>query len=137
MTTFRWIPAVVAIFIVCLSACGQVAGNIDLGDSQWLLVDMAGEPPLPGSRITIGFEDGQVRGHLGCNSFSGPYSLSGSALEFGLLMSTLMACVEDDLMQQESRMFELIGQVDEAQLIEGRLHLLLADGRSLIYEPME
>jgi heat shock protein HslJ len=123
MTNNRWMLVALAAVALSLSSCGPPAGNLDLDGTNWILVDMAGEP--------------QVRGHLSCNSFSGSYSLSGTSLEFGLLMSTLMACVDDALMQQESRMFELIGQVEQAQLIEGRLHLVLADGNQLIFDPVE
>jgi len=131
------VPVAIFILAASISSCGQSVGNIDLEGTQWLLVEMAGEAPLPDSGITIGFDEGQVHGRLGCNSFSGPYSMTGNSLEFGLLMSTLMACVDNDMMQQESRMFELIGQVEQVQIIEGRLHLGLGDGNQLIYQPME
>lgn len=137
MATRHRMPVAATILIICLSSCGQPAGNIDLEGTQWMLVDMAGQPPLPDSGVTIAFEDGQVRGHMSCNSFSGSYSLSGNSLEFGMLMTTLMACTDDALMQQEHRMFELMGLVEEAQIVDGQLHLLLADGNQLIYEPME
>jgi heat shock protein HslJ len=126
-----------AIFTLSVGACGASSAGIDLDGTQWVLVEMAGEAPLPGRQITLGFEDGEVRGHLGCNSLSGPYSLRGDKLEFGVLMTTLMACVEDEFMQQESRMFELLGMVERVQLIDGRLHLVLTDGNQLIYEPAE
>ena len=132
-----WILIGSVILALTISSCGQPQANIDLEGTNWVLIDLAGAAPIAGSVLTIGFDDGQVHGHLGCNSFSGPYSLSGNTIEFGLLMSTLMACVDDDMMQQESRMFELIGQVEAAQLIDGRLHLGLGDGNELIYEPME
>jgi heat shock protein HslJ len=120
-----------------LAACGQGSQTIELEGTQWVLVEMAGQSPIDGRTITIGFEDGEVSGYLGCNSFSGPYSLRGERLEFGLLMTTLMACVEDELMQQESRLADLLGQVDRAQMVEGRLHLVLSDGGRLIYEPVD
>lgn len=120
-----------------LAACGQGPGGIDLDGTQWVLVEIDGEPPISGRQITLGFEDGEVRGHLGCNSFSGAFSLRGEDLEFGMLATTLMACVEDELMLQESRMHELLGNVERAQLVEGRLHLLLSDGGRLVYEPLE
>lgn len=126
-----------AILTVTVAGCGQQGNDLVLEGTSWILVDMAGEAPQPGSGITIAFEDGQVRGHMSCNSFSGSYTLSGNALAFGMLMTTLMACVDDALMDQEHRMFELIGLVEEARLIDGRLHLVLADGNRLIYEPME
>jgi heat shock protein HslJ len=136
MSKRTWILLGSTIVALTISSCGQPRGNIDLDGTNWVLVDMAGAGPIPGSALTIGFDEGQVHGHLGCNSFSGPYTFSGITMEFGLLMSTLMACVDNDMMAQESRMFELIGQVEQAQLIDGRLHLGLGDGNQLIYEPV-
>jgi heat shock protein HslJ len=132
-------PGIVCVVILSLvmAACGQRPNAIDLEGTHWVLIEMDGHPPIAGRSITLGFEDGEVRGHLGCNSFSGSYSLRGDTLEFGLLMSTLMACVDDDLMQQEGRMFELLGQVERVQFVDGRLHLLLSGGERLIYAPTE
>jgi heat shock protein HslJ len=41
---------------------------------------------------TATFASGVVSGSNGCNSYSGPYTASGSTLKVGPLMSTLMAC---------------------------------------------
>jgi putative lipoprotein len=130
-----WLAWVV-ILSLGMAACGPPSNAMNLDGTQWVLVELAGQSPISGRAITLGFEDGEVSGHLGCNSFSGSYSLRGETLEFGMLMTTLMACVEDELMQQESRMFNLLGQVERAQMVEGQLHLVLSDGGSLIYEPM-
>lgn len=131
-----WMTCIV---ILCIgtAACGWRTNAIDLEGTQWVLVEMDGASPIAGRSITLGFEDGEVYGHLGCNSFSGAYSLRGETLEFGMLMSTLMACVEEDLMRQEGRLFELLAQVERAQLVEGQLHLVLSNGGQLIYEPGE
>ena len=40
-------------------------------------------------------------------------------------------------MQQESRLFELLGLVEQAHLVEGRLRLALSGGGQLIYEPVQ
>lgn len=45
-----------------------------------------------GVAATATFANGQVSGHNGCNTYSGPYQASGSSLTIGPLASTLMAC---------------------------------------------
>lgn len=60
-------------------------------------------PALPGVDASATFgDDGTVSGNMGCNSFSGDYKVSGSRLKFGQMMSTLMACMENERMDQES-----------------------------------
>jgi heat shock protein HslJ len=59
-------------------------------------------PVLPESEITALFSaaDGRVSGRSGCNNYFGSYTVDGDALTVGQLGSTMMACPEP-LMQQE------------------------------------
>lgn len=52
------------------------------------------------SPAVVTFEDGSASGTSGCNSFFGSYTLSGDRITMGEMGSTLMAC-EEALMQQE------------------------------------
>ncbi|MFW5772371.1 MAG: META domain-containing protein, partial [Phototrophicaceae bacterium] len=74
-----------------------------LAGSQWLLVSLDDTPVVEGSEVTLAFgEDRRVSGSGGCNSFGGSYSADGDSIDFGMLVSTLMACMADDLMEQEA-----------------------------------
>jgi heat shock protein HslJ len=52
--------------------------------------------------LTTTFDDQDVSGHAGCNSFNGPYTVDGDAIEIGPLASTMAACPNEELQQQET-----------------------------------
>jgi heat shock protein HslJ len=52
--------------------------------------------------LTTTFDDQSVSGNAGCNSFNGPYTVDGDAIEIGPLASTRAACPNDELQQQET-----------------------------------
>lgn len=58
--------------------------------------------PIAGTTLTATFTpDGQVAGNAGCNQYSGPYKLDGTALTVGPLVTTRMAC-DQPIMDQET-----------------------------------
>ncbi len=59
---------------------------------------------LPDVPLTVTFgEDGRVTGNSGCNLFQGGYTLTGSSLSVGELISTRRACISDALNAQEQQ----------------------------------
>jgi heat shock protein HslJ len=57
--------------------------------------------PVEGTPTVITFgADGTVSGNVGCNQFSGGYSVDGNTIAIGPLLSTMMAC-EEPIMAQE------------------------------------
>jgi putative lipoprotein len=46
-------------------------------------------------------EDGQLSGSGGCNSYGGGYEIDNNTLSVAQIASTLMACADEQLMQQE------------------------------------
>lgn len=91
-------------------AAPPVGGNSvpNLSGTQWRLESMgpkdAPTPILQGSRITLEFQpDGRVSGDSGCNSYSGTYVIRDGKIAFGEMVSTLRACADDLLNQQEQQ----------------------------------
>ena len=112
----------IVIFTILLSACGQAAtpapeptqsppvtdevvarpvSDVDLSGQLvgplWMLLGYgdAGNPTVvePGTIVTVQFaEDDSLNGFGGCNSFFGPYELTGDEIKIGPLGSTMMAC---------------------------------------------
>lgn len=79
-----------------------------LMNSSWLLVSLgpAGDEStvLVESEVTLQFDDaGQAAGSAGCNSYGGAYDSHDDTLSFGPLASTMMACADDAVMDQEQR----------------------------------
>ncbi len=78
---------------------GQLVGPL------WMLLGYgdAGNPTIvePGTNVTVQFaQDNSLNGFGGCNSFFGPYELTGDEIQIGPLGSTMMACEKG--MTQES-----------------------------------
>jgi heat shock protein HslJ len=67
--------------------------------SEWELTELAGQPAptgVGGRRATLRFEPdtARVAGFAGCNRYFGTYTIDGSALRFGPIGMTMMACAE-------------------------------------------
>ncbi len=90
-----------------------MAAPLKLRDNPWkvtALADASGElePVIEGTAPDIHFADDQVSGDGSCNRFFGPYETSGSGdLNFGELESTLMACLEAVMDQEQAFLFAL------------------------------
>jgi heat shock protein HslJ len=77
-----------------------------LANTQWQMLSFgplgAETPVQPGSTITLMFDGaGQVGGQSGCNSYGGGYQVQDGTLSFGQIAGTLMACADEQVMQQE------------------------------------
>jgi heat shock protein HslJ len=91
---------------------------------------------LPGSLITVEFEaDGRVSGFAGCNSFSSTYMLDEKGLGFHIFTTTLMACQDSELMDQESLFLNLL-QESTSLSLEGDQLTISSDESDLIFRPV-
>ena len=117
--------AILIIAITVLAGCGS---KDLLADTQWLLVDLGDRLPLAEVDVTLSFADGKVGGSAGCNNYGGEYTLKGEEISFGPMASTLMACMEEGVMAQESLYLQRLAQVETYSLESGMLVLYLADG---------
>lgn len=82
-------------------------------------VEVAADP----SRYTLFFDEaGQVAVKFDCNGGGGSYTLDGSSLTFGALISTLMACPEGS---QDSIFGKDLAEVYSYVIEDGRLYLSL------------
>ena len=91
-----------AMALFVLAACSSTQ-KVDL-TGEWKLVsygDAASPTPaLPDVETSIKFDNGQLNGNVGCNSFGGSYELKGDKVTFGPMMSTLMFCEATDNQEQ-------------------------------------
>lgn len=91
--------------------CGGAPAEL-LHGAPWGVEDLAGRGLIDRSRVTLTFgTDGRVSGRASCNSYSGPYTLTGETLRIGPTAGTLMACPEA-LMDEERRLFNLLAQIN-------------------------
>ena len=94
-----WPLAVLVLCVVAAGGCGDdepAAGTgtpAALAGTQWVLdLESLGVSGAGAVSSFIAFERERVSGSDGCNRFSGSYELDGSALTFGALAGTQMAC---------------------------------------------
>jgi heat shock protein HslJ len=84
---------------------------------------------LSGTQLSMVFgDDGRVSGNTGCNMFDGTYTLSGSSLSFGPLVTTRRACASEEANQQEQRFLAALEATTTYELAGDRLTLRNGDG---------
>jgi heat shock protein HslJ/uncharacterized lipoprotein YbaY len=103
-----------------------------LRGKEWVVEDIDRGGIIDRSRVTLNFDEkNRVFGRAGCNTYNGGYTLTGEGLTVTSPASTLKACAES-LMQQEQRFLEILGSVERFELSEnGALILHAAKGRTI------
>lgn len=114
----------------------EAAGALMLEGTRWVLVsylnaDGETTAALENVEATAEFSEGQVGGNASCNRYFGGYTVDGSALTFGQLGSTMMACPPPVSDQETQFMANL--QATATYTIEGdQLLLANADGETVL-----
>jgi heat shock protein HslJ len=111
--------------------------SADLIDTPWRLVSFGpagGEAPVvAGSMVTLTLSgDSQAGGSGGCNNYGGTYQLDGDHLTFGQFNSTLRACADANMMQQETEYFQALQSVARFTINGDQLTLTSADGQNVL-----
>jgi heat shock protein HslJ len=112
--------------ILRLAPSDGVAEN-RLVNTHWNLVafgEPGGEQPIAGSNITLLLSDGQAGGYGGCNSYGTTYRVDGGMISFEEITSTLRACADQNMTDQEQRYFEALGSVSRFERVESFLVLM-------------
>jgi heat shock protein HslJ len=91
-------------------------------------------PALPDlSRSIIFSADGKISGNVGCNSFSGTYTLAEGKITFQQTASTELACTPDTIMKQEQATLRMLsGSVDFK--VDGHTLTFINNGETLVLE---
>jgi heat shock protein HslJ len=118
--------AVLTLSALVLSAClgSDFQDSLEAG---WEMTsgNVGGQPiePPDSHPITISFAGNVVGGTASCNSYGGEYRTSGSALTFGDLFITEMACQPQEAMDAESLFMQALALVETVELGNGTLTL--------------
>jgi heat shock protein HslJ len=87
---------------------------------------------IAGTEITLSFdEEGRIAGSAGVNSYFTSYEVSGNALTFGTIGTTMMAGPED-AMKQESTFLKLLSETTAFSGVGDELKLWDANGTVLL-----
>lgn len=90
---------------------------------------------LPEAPATLLLQEGQASGNTGCNSFFGAYTLDGEALTITPMGSTMMAC-PDPQMTQEQAYLAALSSVASYAIVGNQLQLADAEGVAVLaFEP--
>jgi len=133
--------AVTVISLVLVSSLTIVACGIDGGGGSgrrgtlegvtWVLDRASIDALVPDApadaRVDARFEDGQVSGRSGCNSYGGGYEVDGDTLTFDALGGTEMACMPESLMDLEAGYLAALGGVGSFRVTGDELVLTGAD----------
>jgi heat shock protein HslJ len=118
---------------IVLAACSSLtepeADAVNLADPAWILTELSGENPLPGTTIFLEFsEDGSVNGSDGCNNMGRTYTVDGDSISFSAMgPTTLMACPEP-VMAQTTAFQQALDDTESFSISGDTLTLLDADG---------
>ena len=124
-------------FLLISCASGGNAAE-DLNGTRWELLYINKSEPIPGSMVTIEFENGEVRGSAGCNSYFGSYQVKGNVISFGMLAMTEMACLEPEgFMEQEQAYLQFLSEVETFALEGERLMLKKAVQEQFTFIPLQ
>lgn len=84
----------------------KATGGTDALIGSWTVISYyAGDAittVLGGADLTTEFRAQDVSGDAGCNTFSGAYEVDGDEIAIGPLASTMKACPDEELQQQEA-----------------------------------
>lgn len=102
------------------------ADTASLANTQWRLVSFgapgAETPIIEGSAVTLEFKaEGEAGGSGGCNSYGGQYQVQGDTLLLSEIVSTLMACADEAISQQEQQYFQAMQTIGRFELAGDQL----------------
>jgi heat shock protein HslJ len=112
-------------------------GKDPLAGTEWALVSFgpagAEAGVVEGTQVTLSFDmAGNAGGNGGCNAYGTEYEVQGNQLSFGEIVSTLRACVDDRVMDQEAGFLAALGSADSFELGEERLTITYDGGRGTL-----
>lgn len=103
-------------------------GATDLEGTSWVVVELDGELLVADTEITITFEDGQISGSGGCNTYGADYVAGDESLVVKQGYITEMGCADPEgVMEQEQRYVEALIDAASYRLDAGSNRLEIVD----------
>ena len=122
-------PLVPILLAALLTSTAAAAGPLPQG--VWIVEDIDGRGVIDNLQSTLEADGDRVAGMAGCNRYNGQLREDGTGLSIGPVMSTRMMCTPA-VMDQEQKLFSALARVRGQDLRNGLLHLLDAEGRTII-----
>lgn len=118
---------------------GEAVDTNLLDGTEWELVELNGRFPIPNSRTTLSFNDGNAGGFAGCNDYGASYTVEDDdALAFGEGAKNEQGCIEPEgILGQEEEFVAMLIQMTTFTMQGEQLLLTSADGKmSLLFQPI-
>jgi copper homeostasis protein (lipoprotein) len=111
--------------------CGARMSVSELENTYWKLTRLGEEPVVveldqSEPHLVLRSGDGRVAGSDGCNRVMGSYTIDGTAIDFGEMATTMMAC--PDGMETGARFTEALAAAESFRLLAHHLELIDRDG---------
>jgi heat shock protein HslJ len=100
--------------------------------NRWTLVELNGAAPLPGIEVSLNVEADSLGGNSSCNSYGGSYAVTDGKLEIGELFSTMMACLDEGVMEQEAAFHEALRAAAAFEIGDDGQSLLMRDAEGAV-----
>ena len=121
----------IGILFLMLVSC---SGTDPLDGTSWILTSYRKTQPIDSTTITAVFQNGEIKGSAGCNSYFSEYRVRGNEIEMGVIGQTEMACLDPEgVMEQESIIMEFLRDAQEFLLTNGQLQIFRSDGEALTF----
>jgi heat shock protein HslJ len=109
-----------------------------LENVRWELVSWgspgAETPVIEGSTVTLEFSaSGEVGGSGGCNSYGGNYEVQENRLVFGEIVSTLIACADQAVTEQEMQYLAALQSAGRYEISNGMLTIWYGDESGVLH----
>lgn len=123
----------VLLIAILLTACNSLnRAGADL-EGEWTLTSLNSQTPIASTKVTAKFENNQVGGSAGCNSYGAEYRVDGDKITFSAIFQTEMACMDPEgVMNQESNYTQTLEQAVSFTLIDDKLQMQNADGVTIL-----
>jgi heat shock protein HslJ len=104
----------------------------DVGGTNWRAVDISGYGSVVVAESSISFnESDQLSGKSGCNTFLGPYALTGNRVTFGPFAMTRMMC-EPEVAKQEDAFLKALATASTMEVAGDFMTLRDRDGATVM-----
>ncbi|HKY48684.1 MAG TPA: META domain-containing protein [Acidimicrobiia bacterium] len=125
------------ILVAVVTACSAATGDEIDPTGNWRLVsgsvDAQDIPLIDASPVTLNITGTEIGGTSGCNSYGAQFTLDGSSIEIGDLVSTLMMCTPE-VMDVEIPYTAALAEID-AVAIDGDQLVMTGSGIELRFAP--
>ena len=137
LTKFGLLLIILPILTACTNSSTSPVNPLD--GTQWNLIFYRKSAVIPGTQITAQFQNGEVNGTAGCNSYFGIYQVEGDSISFDQIGMTEMYCMDPEgVMEQETFYLQALAVAQGYEITaDGRLTIFLGGHETLTFEPAQ